>query len=336
MKTNGMQFRDDMAAAIRKGLKTQTRRLIEPQPVFSEHGCWYPGWTRNTAKRHYASEDHFRLGVVEDFCPWQVGDRIFVVTIKPIEFGNGKYGIGDNGCLYDIQDPTPKKRAPYINHNGYEEINLRFEGVQKNFRINRLVAEYFYGRPPTENSVCRHIDGNRRNNYASNLDWGTPAQNTADANSAGVWGGEDWHSSRLTAEEVKAIKASSEPQKNLAKRYKVSQPTISKIKTGKRWRDSHPKAPPRNFPVWEPRTWLEITEIRAQRIQDFSEEDAKAEGVQPRNCGVMDTLDGPEQLKSYRTGFVYLWESPYPGSWERNDWVWALSFKLIKAKGGGE
>lgn len=40
MREIGMPFRDDMAEAIRKGLKWQTRRLIEPQPFQDANGDW--------------------------------------------------------------------------------------------------------------------------------------------------------------------------------------------------------------------------------------------------------------------------------------------------------
>lgn len=64
------------------------------------------------------------------------------------------------------------------------------------------------------------------------------------------------------------------------------------------------------------RCWLEITDVRVQRIQEISEEDAIAEGSETR------------------TRFIESWSSIYPGSWERNDWVWALSFRRVDAPGG--
>jgi hypothetical protein len=71
------------------------------------------------------------------------------------------------------------------------------------------------------------------------------------------------------------------------------------------------------------RLTLRITDVRVQRLQEISEEDAKAEGVEPAIAG----LDERGPLKRYRTGFVRGWSSIHgPESWARNDWVWAITF----------
>ena len=58
---------------------------------------------------------------------------------------------------------------------------------------------------------------------------------------------------------------------------------------------------------------LEITGIRVERLQDISEEDAKAEGVEPY---------APDDGR-YVAGFKELWESIHgTGSWDLNPLVW--------------
>lgn len=71
------------------------------------------------------------------------------------------------------------------------------------------------------------------------------------------------------------------------------------------------------------RLWLEIVEVRVERLQEISEEDAVAEGAFPMTGEAGD---------NYRRGFRFLWESINgSGSWEKNPWVWAISFKRVTA-----
>jgi hypothetical protein len=70
------------------------------------------------------------------------------------------------------------------------------------------------------------------------------------------------------------------------------------------------------------RITLEITDIRVERLQDITEEDALKEGF--HNYGTeVDTLDA----------FCEAWQKlnvkrGYP--WELNPWVWVLTFKVVQ------
>jgi hypothetical protein len=82
-------------------------------------------------------------------------------------------------------------------------------------------------------------------------------------------------------------------------------------------------------PLFMPRSrsriLLEITSVRVERLQDISEEDARAEGVTlpERTCTMYDGM--------WRDGYRVLWESINgDGSWDANPWVWVISFKQIK------
>lgn len=76
------------------------------------------------------------------------------------------------------------------------------------------------------------------------------------------------------------------------------------------------------------RLTLEITGIRVERLQDISKEDALAEGI---------TVNASPRMAPYGTGWAHqvsaykeLWESIHgPGSWDRNPWVWVITFKKI-------
>lgn len=87
-----------------------------------------------------------------------------------------------------------------------------------------------------------------------------------------------------------------------------------------------------HMPRWASRITLDVTEVRVQRLQEISEDDAKAEGAEQEAAytGRHDEAGNPEECGSYRLGFSMLWNSLHgPGAWEANPWVAAISFKRI-------
>jgi len=92
----------------------------------------------------------------------------------------------------------------------------------------------------------------------------------------------------------------------------------------KRW------TPAIHMPRAASRITLEVTEIRVERLQNISEADARAEGVnlQPRLTGYSKDGGCRWEPEDPRTAYCSLWESINgPGSWESNPWVWVVSFK---------
>lgn len=95
--------------------------------------------------------------------------------------------------------------------------------------------------------------------------------------------------------------------------------------------------PSTQMPRWASRIILEIVSVRTERLQDITEEDAKAEGSE---FGFWHPLEGvfteptdedDEQNSCFRDGFGFIWESVNgPGSWDLNQWVWVIEFKEVK------
>lgn len=91
------------------------------------------------------------------------------------------------------------------------------------------------------------------------------------------------------------------------------------------------------MPRWASRITLEVTGVRVERLQDISEADAIAEGVD-RFPGLRLDDDaaafnriGPFDNDSFPIArYAVLWESINgPKSWDANPWVWAVEFKRI-------
>lgn len=97
------------------------------------------------------------------------------------------------------------------------------------------------------------------------------------------------------------------------------------------------------MPRWASRITLEVTEVRAERLQAISEDDAKAEGVTmvpfypddglPLSQGFMfGKDDGASPLhNSAAKAFARLWDAINAdrASWASNPWVWVISFRRL-------
>ena len=73
----------------------------------------------------------------------------------------------------------------YTSNTGYLRIDLRSNQKHKYVSIHKLVAETFI---PNPNNYCviNHIDGNRLNNNADNLEWCTQSHNIKEAYRLGI------------------------------------------------------------------------------------------------------------------------------------------------------
>lgn len=100
------------------------------------------------------------------------------------------------------------------------------------------------------------------------------------------------------------------------------------------------------MPRWASRIQLEITNIRVQRLQDISEDDAAAEGIE----GISQPTGGDDYQDYWRNyaltekeadgwpwfngdpiaSFKSLWEKMNGiESWQLNPWVWVIEFKRV-------
>ena len=88
------------------------------------------------------------------------------------------------------------------------------------------------------------------------------------------------------------------------------------------------------MPRWGSRMELEITEVRLQKLQDITEPEAVAEGVQVVRNGVTknDYLADEEDKDLLGAVDLYraVWESLHGvGSWDQNPWIWVVTFQNV-------
>ncbi len=80
------------------------------------------------------------------------------------------------------------------------------------------------------------------------------------------------------------------------------------------------------MPRWAARIWLNVTDVRVQRVNDITIEDIISEGVSSR-------LIEHDACVDLRDKFANLWNSIYEkrgGGWETNPYVWVIEFERIE------
>jgi hypothetical protein len=104
-------------------------------------------------------------------------------------------------------------------------------------------------------------------------------------------------------------------------RYRATEPET--------WIPALPWRPSIHMPRWACRLVLEITDVRVERLQDISRQDALAEGID------MSAPQVASLVEEYRPviAFAGLWESinAKRAPWKSNPWVWVIEFEEIEA-----
>ena len=91
------------------------------------------------------------------------------------------------------------------------------------------------------------------------------------------------------------------------------------------------------MPAWAARYFIQITDVRAERLQEITDSDAIQEGVIFMG-GIADNFDeapwcasiaDQEPVKYPKTAYARLWDSINKKNlWESNPWVWVYKFEL--------
>lgn len=167
--------------------------------------------------------------------------------------------IKEENILQELQSTKNKNKKAY-NEQAQKVLELKksltkaYENDRKNRSVywhalvHRLVAENFVKKTDRKQTIVAHIDHNKNNNVASNLVWMTKEVNfehqknnpntIAALEKRKMQNPESFGSSKLKVKQVVEIKK--ELSKNtkvvdLAKKFKVSETQIRRIKSGENW-----------------------------------------------------------------------------------------------------
>lgn len=95
--------------------------------------------------------------------------------------------------------------------------------------------------------------------------------------------------------------------------------------------DSHIWHPSIHMPKEAARIWLKVTDVRVERLQDITEDGAKAEGANWKNGKNVGWEEKMNRTAIER--FAEIWNSTIKKSdidrygWDANPWVWVIEFE---------
>lgn len=153
-----------------------------------------------------------------------------------------------------------------------------------------------------------------------------------------IWVKETWAPCQVNGVDGYVAYKADKPEKDFYPLYVRGETSIhraARICRVRRWKS------PIHMPRWASRISLEVTAVRAERLQDVSERDAKAEGVK-RSHWYCPTSDEDTHVNlgalrqphldtcNHLNGLANLWASLHgEQSWDQNPLVWVYEFRRI-------
>lgn len=170
---------------------------------------------------------------------------------KPVVGFEGSYEVSDQGRVRSLDRPvavvgrwgtdetrTYKGRLLKQNRAGtakYNAVALADRGRVKTFLVHHLVLNSFVG--PANGREGRHLNCDNYDNRLANLTWGTKRENREDSRREGTLAvGERIAQSKLTADDVIAIRATAGSHSDIADAFGVSRSQIKRIRNRDNWK----------------------------------------------------------------------------------------------------
>lgn len=145
-----------------------------------------------------------------------------------------------NGTFGGTYNTKERILKPPVYSYGYSVVKLYKSGKALRVGVHVLVARAFISNPENH-PIVNHLDGDKQNNSASNLEWTTQQGNHTHAAEHGLKAKGDKHGfAKLTSDKVSQIKRmliNRTPQRQIAKQFNVCQATIKDINRNNTWCD---------------------------------------------------------------------------------------------------
>lgn len=177
---------------------------------------------------------------------------------KPIERTNGLYEVSNHGRVrsldrfieYKMKRKTVRslckgKVLSNTSKADYQMVKVYYEDGPKHIRIHQLVADAFVEKLEGKNYV-NHIDANKHNNKADNLEWVTQKENIVHARKMGLCSdtvGINHPSAKLTEDDVRWIRENDRTtnggkmsRQEMANALGISNVAVTKIANRQTWK----------------------------------------------------------------------------------------------------
>ena len=88
------------------------------------------------------------------------------------------------------------------------------------------------------------------------------------------------------------------------------------------------------------RIWLKVTDVRVERLQDVTEDGAKAEGAIDNRGFIHSPENEYDSIHTTREHFAEIWNSTIKKSdlerygWDASPWVWVIEFERCEKPKG--
>jgi len=148
------------------------------------------------------------------------------------------YKVSNFGRIYTERRQRLLGLRP--NHKGYLCTEVNYMKQRKTFLMHRLVAYAFLPSPSSVSMQINHIDGDKKNNHALNLEWVTPSENSKHAFRIGLQcnQGERHPQAKYTNDEILKIRSMFKEgytRKMLAEKFNTKPSNIKSIVLRKSW-----------------------------------------------------------------------------------------------------